>query len=220
MDARLSMVSALIPVCDFAADIGADHGFLGASLLASGRCARVLFTDISENSLCKAREYITKLKLADRAIFARGDGFDAFDMPVDAAVIAGMGGMVIAGIVERGIEKLTDTALILQPNTAAATLRERLSAMDFSIDDEELTRSGGRWYTALRAKRGFCTLSKREIIAGPALLGKRHPLLRDYARHKIRVLSKAHAGAKQGPEYKARPIREELAVWKQIENER
>jgi len=218
LDARLSMLSALVPACGIAADIGADHGFLGAALLASRQCDQVLFTDISEKSLRKARRLINKLGLTDRAVFALGDGFDAFDIPVHAAVIAGMGGTVIAGIVERGVDKLAKTALILQPNTGAAVLRERLAAMGFCIDDEELTRSGGRWYIALRARHGLCALNKHEIIAGPVLLGKKHPLLRDYAQWNIRVLSKAYAGAEQGPEYKARPIREELAVWRQIEN--
>ena len=30
LDERLRMLSALVPACPVAADIGADHGFLGA----------------------------------------------------------------------------------------------------------------------------------------------------------------------------------------------
>ena len=138
LDARLSAVARLVPPCECAADIGADHGFLGAHLLLTGRCARVRFVDISEHSLSKARRLVAKLKLEGRAEFLIGDGAEALSGPVDAAVMAGLGAEVIRGILQRGREKLAGAALVLSPNLGAPLLRRFLMESGYEIADEAL----------------------------------------------------------------------------------
>ena len=51
LDPRLTALADLCPACRVFADIGADHGRLGAYLLQVGRCRRALLTDISASSL-------------------------------------------------------------------------------------------------------------------------------------------------------------------------
>ena len=48
LDSRLSAIERMIPPCRSVADIGADHGMLGAHLLLTGRCQRVQLLDVSE----------------------------------------------------------------------------------------------------------------------------------------------------------------------------
>ena len=91
LDERLRAIEDLAPACRCFADIGCDHGRLGAQMLLSGRAQRVWFTDISAPSIEKARVLIRKLGLSDRAVFRVGDGARALDQPPDAAASSGAG---------------------------------------------------------------------------------------------------------------------------------
>ncbi len=217
LDERLSMLAALTPACRVAADIGADHGFLGAWLLESGKCERVQFLDISEASLRKASRLVRARGLTDRAVFSVGDGAQALKEPADAVIIAGMGSATIEGILERGQEKLGDAVLILQPNINVECLRRRLATLGYAIYDEDLARAGGRWYVALAARRGSADYTARELLAGPVLLRRRHPMLGGYAQFRLKVQRKAYQGAAQSDEARARELREEIECWEEIE---
>lgn len=216
LDARLRMLSALVPACRMAADIGADHGFLGAQLLLSGQCERVQFLDVSAPSLQKARRLIASLSFAERALFSVGDGAQALLAPAEAVIIAGMGGPTICGILARGQEQLGDAQLILQANMGLRELRECLVRLHYRIDREELTRAGGRWYIGMRAVRGEAQYSPLELLAGPCLLKDRHPLLGEYAAFRIRVLDKALCGVLKTQGERAARIERELNAEKRL----
>jgi len=217
LDERLSMLAALTPACPMAADIGADHGFLGAWLLESGKCGRVQFLDISAPSLKKASRLIRARGLTDRALFSVGDGADALREPADAVIIAGMGADTIEGILTRGQARLGDARLILQPNVNVERLRRRLAALRYEIYDEELARSGGRWYVGIAARRGRATYTERELLAGPVLLKKQHPLLGGYVGFRLKVLRKAFEGAARGDALRAGALSDEIRCWEEIE---
>ncbi len=217
LDERLSMLAALTPACRTAADVGADHGFLGAWLLQNKRCERVQFLDISAPSLEKAKRLISDMSLNDRAVFSVGDGLDALMEPAQAVVIAGMGGPTIAGIIERGREKLRGTRIIMQPNVGVAELRRRTAEAGFRIVAESLARAGGRWYVGIAAEEGEVHYTDRELLAGPVLLRKRPKELEEYAVFRIRVLEKAYNGAVHGSKNQmTRALANELAQWKEI----
>lgn len=216
LDERLRMLSALVPACRMAADIGADHGFLGAELLLSGKCEGMQFLDVSAPSLQKARRLIDSLGLKDRARFSVGDGAQALCEPVEAAIIAGMGGPTICGILSRGQAQLGDARLILQANMGLKELRECLVRLNYKIDREELTRAGGRWYLAMRAERGEAEYSPLELLAGPCLLKDKHPLLPEYAAFRIRVLEKALVGVRSTQGERAERIERELNEEKRL----
>ncbi len=217
LDERLKMLAALTPACSVAADVGADHGFLGAWLTENGRCGRVQLLDISAPSLNKARKLIEDMQLEDRTIFSVGDGLDALVEPAQAVIIAGMGGLTIAGIVERGRDKLHGARLILQPNVGIYELRRRLSELGFKIVDERLVRVGGRWYVGIAAEEGPARYSKSELLAGPILLQKRPPELAGYADFRIKVVQKAYEGAVRGSKSEmTAELQWELEQWKEI----
>jgi len=216
LDARLAAVASLVPACECAADIGADHGFLGAHLLLTGRCAFVRFADISADSLEKARWLIGKLHLADRAEFSVGDGAQALSGPVDAAVIAGMGAETICGILERGREKLEGAALVLSPNLGAAALRRFLMDGGYAITGEALVRQGRRFYPVIAARPGRAKYDRLQLLAGPALLKERPESLMLYAEHRSRVILRALPGARRGGEPWVAEMEEELRLWREV----
>lgn len=218
LDPRLSAIAEMLGTCACCADIGSDHGRLGAFLLQNHRCARVCMTDISAPSLEKARKLIALTGLEARAAFCVGDGARALEERVDAAVIAGMGGETIAEIVESAGGKLDGARLILQPNVAAPALRRRLNACGWTIEDEALVRDGRRIYLILAAVQGLQALSAQEYEVGPVLIRRRPPLLNDYAQFRLRVARRALHGAEGGGDgASAGALRREIAIWEEIE---
>ena len=218
LDPRLSRIAELVGICECCADIGSDHGRLGAFLLQSGQCQRVVLTDISAASLSKARKLITLMDLENRTSFCVGDGARAIDCPVNAAVIAGMGGETIASIVEESAGRLRGARLVLQPNVALASLRRRLNKSGWRIVDEDLVRYGRRIYPILVATEGEQRLSELQAEAGPVLLERRPPLLADYAAFRLRVARKALSGAQQGGDAESmNELRREIAAWEEVE---
>lgn len=127
-----------------AADIGADHGYLGISLLLSGRAGFVHASELREQPLRRAMENALRFGVADRMRFSRADGLDAIDPnEVDTIVCAGMGGDLIAQILDR-CRWVRDPryTLILQPQSSGNDLRRKLARMGFTIEQERLVRDG------------------------------------------------------------------------------
>lgn len=216
LDARLGALAAWIEPCGCVADIGADHGRLGAWLLQNRRAGHVQFLDISLDSLQKARRLIEKLGLGERASFSVGDGAQALVMPADAVVIAGMGGQLIADIIERGADALRVSRLIMQPNVAAMQLRERLMRLGFRIERERIVRAQGRMYVVLSARDGSAEYTKAELLVGPCLLAQGDPLLAQYAARQYSIAQKALAGARWGGAEGLSELEWECSVWEGI----
>jgi len=217
LDDRLNMLAALTPACPVAADVGADHGFLGAWLLENGRCGRVQFLDISAPSLEKARRLIEDMQLEKRAVFSVGDGLDALVEPAQTVIIAGMGGQTAAGIIERGRDKLHGTRLIMQPNVGLYELRSKLAELGFVIVDERLARAGGRWYVGIAAEEGSAEYTEKELLVGPVLLRSKPKELAGYADFRIKVTQKAYDGAASGSKHEmTAQLKKELTLWREI----
>ena len=214
LDPRLTAIARFCGTCRRFADIGTDHGRLGAYLLQTKRCENAQFTDISDQSLQKARRLIGLLGLSDRAAFLVGDGAAALREAPDVAVIAGMGGETIAGIVERGREILADAKLVMQPNVDAPLLRQCLSEQGFALEDEAIVRDGRRLYVILTARKGEMKLTETEANVGPVLMKKRPAELFDYAAFRLRVANKALIGAKRGDGDLA-ALEREIAIWEE-----
>ncbi len=216
LDARLGAIAAMVPPCECAADIGADHGFLGAHLLLTGRCASVQFADISADSLEKARWLIGKLRLDEQADFLVGDGAAALTRPVGAAVIAGMGAELITGIIGRGREALGDAQLILAPNLDAPLVRKYLMENGYRITDEALIHEGRRFYPVIAALPGRALYDDKQLLVGPILLKKRPESLLAYAGHRMRVIERALPGAIRGGERWVDEMCGELERWREV----
>ena len=217
LDPRLSMITRMVGPCECCADIGCDHGRLGAFLLQTGQCQRVHLTDISEPSLKKARTLVQNLGLSDRVRFSVGDGLLALEEAPDAVVVAGMGGATIARILQEGRERLAGARLVLQPNVAATQLREALCRLDYAIADEHVVRDGRRCYVILRAEPGKADYSLKQKMVGPVLLARMPEELAPYAAFRLRVAKKALSGAAaSGDRSQQIPLEREIEIWEEV----
>ncbi|MCR4622267.1 MAG: class I SAM-dependent methyltransferase [Clostridiales bacterium] len=214
-DKRLRAIVDLVPRCRCTADIGADHGKTGTELLLSGKCDRVVFSDISAPSLEKARNLIFEKGLEGRAEFLVADGLKGLSGSVDCIVIAGMGGQNIRDIVLNGKSEAGDAELILQPNTGLSHLRRALTENGFMICNETVAAEDRRYYVIICAVRGQMSLDEAEILAGPVLLKNKNEVVRQYYSHSLETAEKLIMELKQsGADHRLEKLYWEREIWK------
>lgn len=203
VSARLDCCAGLVPQGARAADIGADHGYLGISLLLNGRAEFVHASELREQPLRRAMENALRFGVADRMRFSRADGLDAIDPnEVDTIVCAGMGGDLIAQILDR-CRWVRDPryTLILQPQSSGNDLRRKLARMGFAIEQERLVRDGGFLYQAMAARFGNAApVTPGQEYVSAALLRSGDPLLPDYFDRLIPSLERTVECLRRGSE--------------------
>lgn len=153
---RLQAAADMIKAANHAADIGCDHGRLSVALLQQGRAKAVTASDISEPSLEKARILANKCGLSERMNTVVSDGISHL-VPglADAIIIAGMGGELIARILEASpdVARSAET-IVMQPMRGVEELRCFLRKNSFRIVDERLVLDAGRIYQIISAASG------------------------------------------------------------------
>ncbi len=184
---RLLRCAELLPFCDTVADVGTDHGYLAIHLLQTGRCARVIASDLREKPLASAKNNAAAYGFSEApsgAIdFRLSDGLHNYKPgEFEALVLAGMGGDLITRILADApwLEGGPYT-LILQPQSAANELRRWLGERRWAIRRECLVRDGGFLYGVLSVcPAGGRELSPGEQYVSPALRREGDPLFPDY----------------------------------------
>ncbi len=152
---RLSLIASFVTEGSSVCDVGTDHGYLPAFLYLSHRCKSVIATDINQKPLDSARINLERLG-ADgvRLILCDGLG-EVTRADADTVIIAGMGGEVISGIIDRAAFLRDNTvSLILQPTTAAKELRLYLARSGFAVEHEQALPENGKIYSVMTAR--FC----------------------------------------------------------------
>ena len=196
LDPRLSKIAEMLGTCVSCADIGSDHGRLGAFLLQNGQCSKVYLTDISAPSLDKARKLCSLIGFKDEVEFRVGDGALALDEKVDSVVIAGMGGETIADILEAAPWTKDNVKLVLQPQTKVEELSLWLDENGYAITDAGLVKDAGRIYLILCAQGGKsrAPFTCAQMYADRILLEKRDPLLPEYLDRLIDIFERRLKG--------------------------
>ena len=191
---RLSLIADLVDAGSSVCDVGTDHGYLPAFLYLCGKCKSVIATDINEKPLRCAQKNLARLG-ADGVRLVLCDGLDGLGLKdADTVIIAGMGGEVISGIIDRA-PFLRDEAvkLILQPTTSAKDLRLYLSANGFCVRREQAVCENGKIYSVMSV--GFCgapyTLSETEQLIGALVPDCADA--REYIKKQYRIISKRAA---------------------------
>ncbi len=186
---RLEMVLSLVPERVGCCDVGTDHGYIAAALAHQGR--KVIALDVNRGPLEQARRNLERMGLEGRVETRLSSGLEAVEPgEVDCAVIAGMGGELIAEILEKGIKDIR--FFVLQPQSKFYELRDYLSKNGFCILKEVLCREEQRYYVALlaEARGGNLPLSEAEKHIGPLLLRDRPPLFCEYLASRRREAEK------------------------------
>ncbi len=150
---RLKTIASLVPFDTRVCDIGTDHGYLPIYLRLQGLAKSVIAADLNQKPLITAQKNIEKLG-ADGITLRLCDGLSGIDrQEVDTIIIAGIGGNVISGIIERcHWAKDENLTFILQPTTSSEVLREFLCNNGFEILSETVVFENQKLYSVLVVK--------------------------------------------------------------------
>ncbi|HOC32526.1 MAG TPA: Nif3-like dinuclear metal center hexameric protein [Ruminococcus flavefaciens] len=171
LDKRLTACAELVGGEGIVCDVGTDHAYLAAELITSGKCSKVIASDVKEGPLASAKATVEKYGIADKVELILSDGLKNVSLDgVSDIVIAGMGGETIAAIIG-GIEKLPYSVVrfILQPMTKPELLRKELYKLGFTITEERTVEESGKLYVIMLvdARSGFeGWLTETESIYG------------------------------------------------------
>lgn len=146
------------------ADIGCDHGKISICALLSGKCERVIASDISEKSLNKAVELAQEYALLDKIQFRVSNGFENISESVDTAVIAGLGGYEIRDILFSKIPKVD--RFVLCPHQNVSVARVALNQIGYQAIKDFVVKEGKKFYQIIVAEKGSETYSKSELRFG------------------------------------------------------
>lgn len=178
------------------ADVGCDHGYIAEAVLYSKLCDKVIISDVSEKCLKKADDRL-KARYSGQYEAIVSDGFDSLPM-VDQAVVAGMGGRLIASFLTR--RTFTPKRLVLQPMKHSEELRRMLIVSGYGIVRDYTIEDGGKFYDVIVAEKGVTTeaYTADELAFGRDNLKEKSDDFKKLIESKIKVFEEAVANAKDG----------------------
>ena len=171
---RLNTVASMVPPCHTVADIGTDHGYVPAYLVLSGKCRRVIASDIAEGPCQAAAETRNRFGLYNEMEVRMAPGLQGLHAgDAETVVIAGMGGGTIMGILEESPEIAASVrTFVLQPMNAANLLRQWLAQHKYAIEEEALCKENNHIYIIIKTVHAEESreLSPLETELGPCIL--------------------------------------------------
>ncbi|MDR7000438.1 tRNA (adenine(22)-N(1))-methyltransferase TrmK [Neobacillus niacini] len=175
---RLETVAKYVQNGAKIADIGSDHAYLPCFLAKKGTISLAIAGEVVEGPFKSAARNVQSEGLADIVSVRLGDGLEVIEPgEVDCITIAGMGGTLIATILDKGKEKLQKVMrLVLQPNISASSIRKWLLDHQWELIAEEILEEDGKIYEVLAAEKGDPykpygnTQLELELLVGPFLL--------------------------------------------------
>lgn len=194
---RLQKIYDIVPPCTTAADIGTDHAYIPVCLCLSGKCQSAIASDIRKGPLERALATIEEYGAASVKTRLGSGLMTVKPNEAQAIIIAGMGGILIADIIETSKETaLSASKLILQPMTAVPELREYLTENGFKIEKEYLVREEEKIYTVISATVGTDRpYTKAELYMGRCL--DKDGLYEDYRKIRLKKLDRQIRGLSQ-----------------------
>ncbi len=179
------------------ADIGTDHAYVPIFMVLELGANGAIAADINKGPLKRADANIKKYDLSERVTTRLSDGLKEFSPnEVDTVIIAGMGGTLIAKILEDSPQmKKEGLRFVLQPMTAEPELRKYLEENGYRITDECMAREDEKLYTVINAELGKSE-PMREVFyhVGQKLFEKKEELFPLLLDRKIAEFEKVISG--------------------------
>ena len=169
---RLELVASFVPQGAILLDVGSDHAYLPIDLVERGQIKSAIAGEVVEGPYQSAVKNVEAHGLNEKIQVRLANGLAAFEEAdqVSVITIAGMGGRLIATILEEGLNKLVNVErLILQPNNREDDLRIWLQDHGFHIVTESILEEAGKFYEILVVEAGQMELSASDVCFGPFL---------------------------------------------------
>lgn len=217
---RLATVASYVPAGARMADIGSDHAYLPAALALQKKISYAVAGEVVKGPYENAVSEIKGHGLTDLIKPRLVDGLAAITPAdrIDTVVIAGMGGTLIAEILERGKDRLQGVRrLVLQPNVGEGRLRRWLMDNRYQIMAEQIVAEDDHIYEIIVAEPSVVPFrySDYELMFGPRLLEKKGPVFtakwRDYIKRQQGVIHQMEQ-AQKVPVARIAGLKQKLAL--------
>jgi len=190
---RLKIIADSIQGFETLADIGSDHAYLPIYLVKNGRVKIVIATDVNSGPAEISRKRIKNHGLEPKVSVREGNGLRVINPgEAEVIVIAGMGGILIGDILDKGIDVAKSAKLlILQPMRDSEKVRKWLLEHGFDIIDEELVKDQDKIYEVIWSQPGEeAGEVKGPLFIGEKIIKKKHPLLEEFIYRRVKELEK------------------------------
>lgn len=183
---RLRIVAHMCDKGAVVADIGTDHGYLPIYLVQEGIAPSAIAMDLRKGPLEKAKKHICDNCLEDRIQTRLSDGLEKLSKnEADIITICGMGGRLIADIVTKGKDVITqNTILVVSPQSEVGEFRHCLESQGFEIEDEQMLKEDGKYYFIIKCRKSeesVCSeFSETQYQYGWKLLDSKDKTLYEY----------------------------------------
>lgn len=170
---RLKQVGSYVEKNARLADIGSDHAYLPCYLAKQRQIEFAIAGEVVKGPFQSAERQVRNEGLTDRIEVRMGDGLDVIraEDEISTITIAGMGGPLIAKILERGKKKASlASRLILQPNVHAWSIRAWAEQNGWQLIEEQILEENQKIYEILVLEKGQMHLSEAERLLGPLLI--------------------------------------------------
>lgn len=189
---RMKCVADMVTLGGVVADIGCDHAYVSIYLVEQHIATKVVAMDVRKGPLDIASQNVSKRKLENDIDVRLSDGLDKLQQgEVDSIVIAGMGGQLIAGILDRGSNILLDGPdLILQPQSELHIVREKLFEHGYGIVEEKMLIDMDKYYVIMKASKKVIAgdIDRIYLKYGKYLLDHKDEVLLEYLKKEYEVL--------------------------------
>ena len=142
---RLLAVASHVEQGAIVADIGSDHAYLPSYLIQKGIIQKAVAGEVVNGPYETAKKSVYRHGVSDRITVRLADGLFAIEENdgIDTVTIAGMGGSLIATILEEGKKRLQHVKrLIVQPNLHAKAIRKWAVANNWKLVNEQILERG------------------------------------------------------------------------------
>lgn len=153
---RMAAVTRMVTRGGHVCDVGCDHGFVSIYLVQKQIATKVFAMDVGKGPLLRAIEHINEYELSEEIEVRLSDGLEKIDESdkVDTVIMAGMGGLLMAQIMQKALERgLYIEEYVLQPQSGIDKLRVFLRNNDYIIVNEDMVLEEGKYYSILKVRR-------------------------------------------------------------------
>lgn len=204
LDARLAAAADMVRG-KVAVDVGTDHGYLAAYLVLSGKCHRVIASDVNSMPLEKCRATAELYRVQDKIDVCLADGLRGLPLEengVTDIIICGMGGELIARIIEDSdYARRGDVRLILGAMSSVEELRDYLARRGFAVREQRTASASGKLYQLIAAEytgEEYTLTPAGRCVGNIDENRKSDPLLADLIRRQIEKASAKLEGKRRG----------------------
>lgn len=196
LDNRLALCARFVRHGARLADIGTDHAYLPVWLCQNGVCPGAVAADINPEPLSRGQQTVEEAGMMDKISLRLSNGLSQIKPDeADDIVIAGMGGELIAKIIDDcAFARDGQKRFILQPMTKSEELLRFLCAEGFTVLEQDCCVAAKKCYTVLLVRYTGLTQVTDELFYYTGRLDPSKPLHRRFlSEHAARLRKKARS---------------------------